>query len=138
MQYLFVEDPKLFEVPKDLSAFRCVILIEKTIDAADRAKISKQLVDAGCLYAMAWGIDCSSWDDSIDEANIDQFFPRSVPDNKFVMTTWHSKESIEEVFFFAKFNAVLSYDNIKLVDLLVLDLGLIPREAEIMRVYETA
>lgn len=85
---------------------------------------------------MAWGIDCSLWDDSIDEANIAKFFPKSVPADQFVMTTWHSDESIDDVFFYAKHNALLSYDDVELEDLLVVDIGLHPREDEIREVFE--
>lgn len=123
-------------MPLSLTAFRCVILIERAVDAAERAEVSRRLVKAGCLYAMAWGIDCSLWDDSIDEANIATFFPKSVPADQFVMTTWHSEETIDDVFFYAKHNALLSYDDLELVDLLVLDIGRFPREDEIREAYE--
>ncbi len=62
---------------------------------------------------MAWGIECSSWDDSVDYANIESFNCENIPDDKFVMTTWHENESIEEVFLFSKSHANHSSVNIK-------------------------
>ena len=96
------------------------------------------LVDTGCVYAMAWGLDCSLWDDSIDRANIERFKDREIPDAQFVMTTWHERESIEEVLWFAKVGAAASYSNEPLNDLLVLDFSQQDRAAFIEAAYEQA
>lgn len=85
---------------------------------------------------MAWGLDCSLWDDSIDFANIDKFDPEGIPDGQFVMTTWHDGETLEEVLFFARFNSLVSYDGKELSELLVLDMGQGNREAEVRGIYE--
>jgi hypothetical protein len=44
----------------------------------------------GCLYMMAWGIDCSIRDDAVDWANISDFDFKPIPPERFVMTTWHA------------------------------------------------
>ena len=54
---------------------------------------------------MAWGVECSSWDDSVDHANLEKFGFAEIPDDHFVMTTWHDREPVTEVFWFAKHNA---------------------------------
>jgi hypothetical protein len=41
---------------------------------------------------MAWGRECSSWDDSVDWANIDKFGDSPIPDDECVVTTWHEDE----------------------------------------------
>ena len=51
---------------------------------------------------MAWGKDCSSWDSSVDDANLEAFDFNYIPEEKFVMTTWHDNEPLEEVFWFSK------------------------------------
>src|SRR5215467_8233133 len=81
-----------------LRPFRSVVLIEEPINSEWRAKVSAWLVDAGCLYMMAWGNDCSSWDDSVDIANLEQFNYENIPDERFVMTTWRENEPLAEVF----------------------------------------
>ena len=136
MQYYFLGSNHGFQVPSGLEAFRCLILIEREISVDDRNTISRELVDRGCLYAMAWGLDCSLWDDSIDFANIDKFDPEGIPDGQFVMTTWHDGETLEEVLFFARFNSLVSYDGKELSELLVLDMGQGNREAEVRGIYE--
>lgn len=62
---------------------------------------------------MAWGVNCSSWDDALDWANIASCEPGPIPDDKFVVTTWHEDESLAEVFDFAKQNAHHQAVNLK-------------------------
>ena len=51
---------------------------------------------------MAWGKECSTWDDFVDLANLEEFNFEEIPEEKFVYTTWHESESLREVFWFAK------------------------------------
>lgn len=83
---------------------------------------------------MAWGVDCSLWHDSFDDAVYNKF-GENIPNEQFVMTTSHENESIEDVLFYAKFNATLSYADVELEDLLIIDLGTKDREAEIWDIY---
>ncbi|WP_456107224.1 DUF7684 family protein [Peristeroidobacter agariperforans] len=89
-----------------LAPYKCVVIIESSVSVARQVEISRWLVDSGCLYMMAWGPGCSSWDDSVDLANLEQFDFRDVPEDNFVMTTWHESESLSEVFGFSKFAAM--------------------------------
>lgn len=70
---------------------------------------------------MAWGKDCGSWDDSVDWANLETFDFRDIPDNEFVMTTWHENESLQEVFRFAK--EMAHHPAVKLDNVLILHVG---------------
>lgn len=81
--------------------FRAIVVIDTTVRAAWRNKISSWLVEAGCLYMMAWGIDCSTWDDSVDWAVIEAFSFEDAPDDRDVMTTWHEKQPLSDAFYFA-------------------------------------
>lgn len=40
-------------------------------------------------WVVAWGVECSSWDDSVDMAILEQFDFGDIPEDRFVMTTWH-------------------------------------------------
>ena len=84
------------------SAFRAVVICENQVSAEWQARVSEWLVRSGCLYMMAWGKNCSSWDDSVDFANLDLFDFKEIPDDKFVMTTWHEEETLADVFWFCK------------------------------------
>ena len=85
--------------------FRAVVIAEGEVSPEWRTKVSAWLVNSGCLYMSAWGTDCSAWDTSVDIANIEACGYGEIPEDKFVMTTWHENESLAEAFWFAKNNA---------------------------------
>lgn len=85
---------------------RMILIVEAEVTPEWQTLVSDWIVRSGCLYMMAWGIECSSWDDSVDWANIDKFGEVPIPDDGFVTTTWHLDESLEEVFEFSKNFAV--------------------------------
>jgi hypothetical protein len=131
--YLPIDTPVL--IPKKLTKFKCLILIEREVGDRYRNDVSDVLVEAGCLYSMAWGIDCTLWDDSVDYACIR--YHGVVPlDDKFVMTTWHDDETLQETVEFAKH--CTEYSDVKLDDILVLDFSNQEREVFIEKLYQQA
>lgn len=134
--YQFVPIGRPVSIPPQLGKYKCVVLVERIVDQSFRGQLSKLLVESGCLYFMAWGFDCSLWDDSVDYANLERFDYGEVPDEQFVMTTWHENQSLEEVLRFAKYDAIKSYDDRQLDDLLILDIGGEDRAEEIESMLE--
>jgi hypothetical protein len=55
------EPPEIASAPT-----RMVVVIATDVSQAWQAEISKWIVRSGVLYMMAWGHNCSSWDDSVD------------------------------------------------------------------------
>jgi hypothetical protein len=84
---------------------------------------------------MAWGPNCSTWDDSVDWADIEARNSRD-DDSKFVMTTWHEKESLESVFWFSQFCANFSYADVELRNALILDVSAKHRGAELLTLFD--
>ena len=84
--------------------FRAVIVIDAPHSPAWQDQVSDWLVESGCLYMCAWGPGCSSWDESVDYAQI-RNYPDGASEDDFVMTTWHENEPLEEVFWYAGFCA---------------------------------
>ena len=84
---------------------RMVVVVEAEVSAEWQSKISDWIVESGCLFMMAWGKDCSSWDDSVDHANLAVFDYGDIPDDRFVMTTWHDDKPLAETFWFCKYAA---------------------------------
>jgi hypothetical protein len=80
---------------------RAVIISETTVPDDWRNGIAQWLVDNGCLYAIAWGTECEKWHDAVDWANLETFDYGDIPDDRFVMTTWHANEPMSEAFWFA-------------------------------------
>ncbi len=88
-----------------LSPFRAVVIIEAQVGAEWQGKVSDWLVRSGCLYMMAWGHDCTTWDDSVDIANLEAFDYGDIPADRDVWTTWHNDWQLGEVFDFCKRHA---------------------------------
>jgi hypothetical protein len=85
--------------------FKAVLIIEVEVTPDWRALVSDWLVRSGCLYMMAWGRGCSEWDDSVDHANLNVFDYGEIPDDSFVMTTWHEHDSLPQVFWYCEHSA---------------------------------
>ena len=85
---------------------------------------------------MAWGCNCSAWDDSVDIANIEQFEPGDIPEDKFVMTTWHADKPVSEVFWFSKNCA--SHPVVKLKRTVMIHISDREREKELLTAYRNA
>ncbi|MFT3870245.1 MAG: hypothetical protein QM715_17490 [Nibricoccus sp.] len=66
------------------------------VSTEEQTMISAAIVASGCRYAVCYGHRCSSWDDSIDLAAVENGEEKSA----FVMTTWHENDTPEDVAFF--------------------------------------
>lgn len=133
-RYLFVPADTHFLIPTDMKKFKCLILIEREVSREFQWEVSKALVEAGCLFSLAWGIDCTSWDDSVDCAFLEHYDYGEYPEDKFVMTTWHENQTLEETVEFAK--TCTDYSEVTLDEILVLDFGTQERAGLIKKLYE--
>jgi len=115
------------------AAFRAVIVADAQVSPEHQSSICEWLVGKACLYAMAWGIDASAWDDAMDMANLACFGSGDVPPHAFVMTTWHDEESLSEVFDFAIRCA--SHPEEPLDELLVLHVAEHPDQERIQQAF---
>jgi len=93
--------------------FKAVVALNASYSDDWQNEVSDWLVESGCRYMMAWGPNCSSWDDSLDWADM-RARNYEDDDSKFVMTTWHDKETLESAFWYAQFCAMFSYDDVEL------------------------
>ncbi|WP_052215387.1 DUF7684 family protein [Sphingomonas sp. ERG5] len=84
-----------------LPPFKAIIVAEDAANDGWRDDVSGWLVRSNCLYLCAWGNACEAWHDSMDNANIGEFEDGTIPDDRFIMTTWHEKEPLSETFWFA-------------------------------------
>jgi hypothetical protein len=83
------------------------------------------------LYAVAWGLDCEAWHDSVDGANLREFDYGNIPADRFVMTTWHSKEPLSEAFWFA--GQCASHPTVELDRTIIVHVSDEPREPEMLQ-----
>jgi hypothetical protein len=85
---------------------------------------------------MAWGLDCGSWDDSVDWANLSRFDYGDIPEEAFVMTTWHDDEPLSETFWFAGHCA--EHPTSDLGHTVVLHVSPMERRADLLRAFWSA
>jgi hypothetical protein len=114
---------------------RIVVVIEQDVSSEWQAQISRWIVDSGCLFMMAWGKDCSSWDDSVDHANLEDFNYGEIPDDRFVMTTWHDNEPIEDVFWFCRYTAF--HPEVELLSAYIVHISEAAGEQDLLHAYWT-
>jgi len=123
----------------DISAlrpFKTVVIVEDVVTADRQATISRWLVEFGCRYMMAWGKECSSWDDSVNLANLEAFDSEEIPDDRLVITTCHEDEQLKDVFWYSKHTAM--HPCFRLNNVLLLHLSPIEREREFSAEYRDA
>lgn len=126
--------------PPDLltEPYKAVVIVEAAHTAEWRYQVSQWLVATGCRYMMAWGVECDAWDDSVDWAFLEATgyeVDVSGTDESFVMTTWHTDDSLSEVFWFAGYCAVHPAQDL---ELMLIDIGPKPREAAMRAAYLAA
>ena len=120
----------------ELGAFCAVVVIEEAVTDDWQNEVSEWLVRSGCLAMCACGKDCSSWDDSVDHANLADFNYGEIPDDRFVMTTWHDKETLAEAFWFAAHCAF--HPTTELAHTLIVDIAPKERRDELVAAFHEA
>ena len=120
----------------DLSPFKAVIIVETDTGTEWQSTVCRWIADAGCRFAVTWGRDCALWHDSVDTANLEQFDYGDIPEDDFIMTTWHENEPLEEAIWFAKWNAL--HPTLDLRNVVFLHIGTADREEEILSLFAAA
>jgi hypothetical protein len=85
--------------PFENNPFACLVVNNnRSISLEDEYKICQLLVRFGCRNVHAVGYGASSWDDSVDNANLFEYSDYNIPDDKLVMSSWSDfgKETPEE------------------------------------------
>lgn len=113
--------------------FRAVLIAEQSVEQTWRDQVAAWLVESGCLYVVSWGVDCEAWHDSVDWAVLDAFDFGEVPDDRFVMTTWHDKEPLAEALWFAGYCA--SHPDIDLGETIIVHVAQAERRADFLDAY---
>ena len=118
------------------SPTRVIVVLDQPVDPGWQHLVSRWLIEIGCLYMLAWGPTCSSWDDSVDMANLEAFDYAEIPAECNALTTWHADEPLYECMWFAKNCAVHSI--VPLYRTSIIHIGPIARECELLRAYAEA
>jgi hypothetical protein len=89
---------KIIDIPiLEINApFVCLIYSDQETTSEEMMKVTEWLISSECRYAVCAGKDCETWHDAIDSADI--LFEHN--SDELVMTSWHEKETIDEVVWF--------------------------------------
>lgn len=138
MSVSYIHLPPEAQVPVvgEARPFKSVLVLQQAVSTEWQSQVSEWLVKSGCLYMMAWGAECSSWDDSVDWANRSVVGLDDIPDDHFVMTTWHEDESLSDTFWFAGFTA--HHPTVPLEHVAIIDIGPMHRERQMLQAYKEA
>ncbi|MCT9979349.1 hypothetical protein M2R48_13495 [Acinetobacter sp. I-MWF] len=76
-----------------------------------------------CYWALAWGHECSIWDDALDYSYL-EFCNYDLPedDDYNFMTTWHENQTLEDVIEFAESIPVDTLPQQTLYEIVVLNI----------------
>lgn len=118
------------------SPFKCMFVADRAVSTEWRNEIAEWIVRSGCLYFVAWGEDCEGWHDSVDDANLCEFGWGTIPDDRFVMTTWHQKDTLAEAMWFAAHAA--EHPTVELANTIIVHVGDDERGDELLDVYWSA
>jgi hypothetical protein len=136
MEYLRLQPEESLPEWPFVRPFQAVVVIDETVSPEWQEKVSEWLVEAGCLYMMAWGINCSSWDDSVDMAAMKKFDFKEIPEKDFVMSTWHENEPIEEAFFYSKSSAIHPVEGV--LEPIIIHISAVDKRKALFTRYENA
>lgn len=87
--------------------FKALVIIDREIIKEVRFAWADWLVENHCRYMLAWGFECSKWDDDVDDTVVmkkielkNQHFNswQNIPLSDYhIMTVWHEQETLDEV-----------------------------------------
>jgi hypothetical protein len=115
------------------SPFRAVIVADEAVSEAWQNRIAQWIVKSGCLYVVAWGLDCETWHDSVDSAVLEVFNYGEIPNDQFVMTTWHNNEPLSEALWFAEQCAF--HPDVELTETVILHIAVEARASQMLQSY---
>jgi hypothetical protein len=116
--------------------FKAVVVIEDAVSEEWQSLVSDWLVRSRCLYMMAWGRNCCSWDDSVDCASLAAFDFGDIPEEAAVMTTWHENDSLAETFWFAENCA--SHPTVNIGRTIIVHISAKERETDLLAAFRNA
>jgi hypothetical protein len=138
MRYLRLQPNCSLAKYEGVQPFGAIVAIEAEVTKEWQWQVSKWLFESGCVYMLAWGLNCSSWDDSVDYAVLEAFDYGDIPRDREVMTTWHENESLSEVMNFSKHNMIPMGENVEIRETVLLHISESDKQQEFERLYAAA
>jgi hypothetical protein len=136
VHYVQVNPSGALPIISQWAPFKAVVAIDADYDVEWQARASKWLVESGCVYMMAWGPNCESWDESVDLANLEQFDFGDIPDEQYVLTSWHDDEPLKELLWSVQISN--QYLDVHLAHTLIVHICREDKGDELLKLYAAA
>jgi hypothetical protein len=111
------DDASSFISPFEEDYALLLVIASPLVSLGQRDGITSGIVNSRCQYALTFGHDCEIWHDIIDETCVGD----GAGEERFIMTTWHDDEPIEDVIDFLWWNT--SYEEFESERLSVVLIG---------------
>jgi hypothetical protein len=119
-----------------INAFKTILVIDTDSHQPWQWEVCRWLVASGCLCVMAWGEDCATWEEAVEDAVLEAHDYEDIPPEQVVVTTSHEDEDLADVFWFAKNRA--HHPAVELNTTLILHIADTPRRDELEGAYKDA
>jgi hypothetical protein len=117
-----LHDVKSFEPPFDGTPYPCLLWDTRAQRSSDDIRVlTRALIASNCRNGVCGGLDCDRWHDGLDEAFLNQRLSKEEEESRFVLTTWHTDESPDDVAFFFVHNT--NFDDHDFKQFLVVQIG---------------
>ncbi len=97
--YISISAPSEAVLPTVAEPFAAMLWSARTASAEEMSAVAARLIEAGCTYFVAGGEECEAWHDAADHAFLELNLGGEEYDRRFLMTTWHAGEPVDEVAF---------------------------------------
>jgi hypothetical protein len=96
-----ISDRSEFTPPFGARPYVCLIWdADGALALAERQAVADAIIASNCRYVVCGGAQCEAWHDAMDEAFLAQNLEGEEYEERFVMTSWHAGEPVDEVAFF--------------------------------------
>jgi hypothetical protein len=119
-----------------IDAFKAILIIDTDSHQPWQWEVCRWLVGSGCLCVMAWGEECATWEEAVEDAVLEAHDYEDIPAERVVVTTAHEDEDLADVFWFAKNRA--HHPAVELNTTLILHIADAPRRDELESAYKEA
>lgn len=120
----------------ELPPYKAILVIEDAVSELWQWEVGRWLANSGCRYMMVWGENCVSWEESVEEANLEAFDYEDIPEDRVIITASHEDEDLSEVFWFAKHRA--SHPAHELRNTVILHISSVDKQRDMESGFEEA
>lgn len=113
--------------------FKLLLIVEEACSILRRVALAQSVAGSGCRYLMAWGETCRELQDAVNLENLRRANFAAIADSEIVISTAHPDETLEELFWFARYTAMHPCHD--LTDVVLLQIGGDAREQELRAAY---